>query len=187
MAKKIGVLVGSLRKESYNRKMANALISLRPQYLNLEIVEIRNLQPYNQDWDDEGKTPSEWIEFRNQIRKYDGVLFVSPEYNRSVSGVLKNAIDVGSRPFGKSAWEGKPGGVITVSPGAIGGFGANQNLRQSMVFLNVPCMQQPEAYIGHAADLFDAEGKLKDESVRNFMVEFLKSYDKWVDTILCRK
>src|SRR5205085_8911310 len=106
------------------------------------------------------KPPSEWCNFRDQVRPCDGVLFVTPEYNRSVPGALKNAIDVGSRPYGQSVWDGKPGAVVSVSPGAVGGFGANHHLRQSLVFLNVPAMQQPEAYIGGAAELFDTDGKL---------------------------
>jgi chromate reductase len=108
------------------------------------------------------------------------VLFVTPEYNRSVPAPMKNAIDVGSRPYGKSVWGGKPGAVISVSPGAIGGFGANHHLRQSMVFLNVPCMQQPEAYLGGAGTAFDAAGKLS-ESVKPFLQSFINAYGQWVE------
>ncbi len=179
MSKKIGVFVGSLRKESLNRKMANVLIKLAPKSLTFEIIDIGHLPLYNQDLD-EGTPPSEWQTLRDQIKPCDGVLFVSPEYNRSVPGVLKNAIDVGSRPYGKSAWEGKPGAVMTVSPGAIGGFGANHCLRQSMVFLNVPCMQQPEAYMGNAADLFNANGEIQDEKTIKFLQGFMNNFDNWV-------
>ncbi len=178
--KKIAVLVGSLRKESFNRKMANALKSLAPESLQLEIVEIAQLSLYNQDLDD--TPPNEWVEFRSKIRSSDGVLFVTPEYNRSVPGVLKNAIDIGSRPYGQSAWEGKPGAVISVSPGAIGGFGANHHLRQSLVFLDVPCMQQPEAYIGGAAKLFGANGEIENESIRSLLKDFMASFSEWVTT-----
>ena len=136
--KKIAVFVGSLRKESFNRKMAKALIGLAPESLQLEIVEIGGLPLYDQDLDDEGRPPSAWTAFREQVKSFDGFLFVTPEYNRSVPAVLKNALDVGSRPYGKSIWGGKPGAVMSVSPGAIGGFGANHHLRQSLVFLNVP-------------------------------------------------
>ena len=177
---KIAVLVGSLRKESFNRKMAKALIKLSPDSLTLEIVEIGGLPLYNQDLDD--NPPVAWIEFRQRIKKFDGVLFVTPEYNRSVPGVLKNAIDVGSRPYGKSAWDGKPGAVMSVSPGAIGGFGANHHLRQSMVFLNVPVMQQPEAYIGNAANLFDEEGDLTSDSIREHAAKFMRAFAAWVAT-----
>ena len=177
---KIAVLVGSLRKESFNRKMAKALIKLSPDSLTLEIVEIGGLPLYNQDLDD--NPPVEWAEFRQRIMKFDGVLFVTPEYNRSVPGVLKNAIDVGSRPYGKSVWDGKPGAVMSVSPGAIGGFGANHHLRQSMVFLNIPVMQQPEAYIGNAANLFDEEGNLTTDLNREHAAKFMHAFAAWVAT-----
>jgi chromate reductase len=179
--KMIAVLVGSLRKESFNLKMAKELMKLSPGSLKLEIIEIGNLPLYNQDTDD--NPPAAWTEFRDRIRNVDGVLFVTPEYNRSVSGVLKNAIDVGSRPYGKSAWAGKPGAVVSVSPGAIGGFGANHHLRQSMVFLNMPAMQQPEAYIGQAATLFDEHGSLINESTREFARKFMFAFATWVETV----
>jgi chromate reductase len=114
------------------------------------------------------------------VSSSDAVLFVTPEYNRSVPAPLKNAIDVGSRPYGKSAWSGKPGAVISVSPGAVGGFGANHHLRQSMVFLDVPCMQQPEAYISGAGTAFDETGKLS-ESLKPFLQKFIDAYGKWVE------
>ena len=178
--KKIAVFVGSLRKESFNRKMAKVLAALAPESLKLEIIEIGGLPLYDQDLDDEGRPPSAWIEFRERVKSFDGVLFVTPEYNRSVPGVLKNAIDVGSRPYGQSVWGGKPGAVISVSPGAIGGFGANHHLRQSLVFLDVPAMQQPEAYIGGAAQLFDAHGNITNETTREFLIKFMDAFAAWV-------
>jgi chromate reductase, NAD(P)H dehydrogenase (quinone) len=179
--KTIAVLVGSLRKESLTRKMAKELMKLSPGSLKLEIVEIGGLPLYNQD--NEDNPPAAWTEFRDRIKNVDGVLFVTPEYNRSVPGALKNALDVGSRPYGKSAWDGKPGGVVSVSPSAIGGFGANHHLRQSMVFLNMPAMQQPEAYIGQAADLFDEHGSLVNESTREFARKFMFAFATWVETV----
>ena len=149
----VAVIVGSLRKESYNRKMAQALTGLAPPEIELGIEEIRNLPFYNQD--DEANPPPEVVAFKERIARSDAVLFVTPEYNRSVPGVLKNAIDVASRPYGKSAWSGKPAAIISVSPGAIGSFGANHHLRQSLVFLDMPALQQPEAYITNCARLFD--------------------------------
>lgn len=178
--KRIAVLVGSLRKESLNRKMARALAALAPEALKLEIVEIGGLPLYNEDL--EGDPPAAWTEFRKQVRQADGVLFVTPEYNRSVPGVLKNAVDVGSRPYAMSVWDGKPGAVMSVSPGAIGGFGANHHLRQSLVFLNVPAMQQPEAYIGNAASLFDENGDLANDSIREFAVKYIRAFATWVET-----
>src|SRR5262252_2685871 len=157
--KNVAVLVGSLRKESYNRKMALVLVAMAPAGLKLEIVEIGNLPLYNQDLDS-ASPPEQWVEFRRRIAPMDGVLFVTPEYNRSVPGVLKNAIDVGSRPYGKSVWSRKPCAVMSVSPGAIGGYGANHHLRQSLVFLDMPALQQPEAYIGGADKLFAPDGSI---------------------------
>lgn len=180
MAKQIAVIVGSLRKESFNRKMAKVLIALAPESLKLEIIEIGGLSFYNQDLDDEKKPPADWSEFRKRVKSFDGVLFVTPEYNRSVPGVLKNAIDVGSRPYGQSVWAGKPGAVVSVSPGPIGGFGANHHLRQSLVFLDVPAMQQPEAYIGGAAKLFDANGQIINDATRDLLVKFLDAFAAWV-------
>ena len=180
MTKKIAVFVGSLRKESFNRKMAKVLTTLAPESLTLEIIEIGGLPLYDQDYDDEGKPPSAWTEFRKRVKPFDGILFVTPEYNRSVPGVLKNALDVGSRPYGQSVWGGKPGAVISVSPGVIGGFGANHHLRQSLVFLDVPAMQQPEAYIGGAAQLFDANGDITNETTREFLIKFMNSFAAWV-------
>ncbi|MCW2272324.1 NADPH azoreductase [compost metagenome] len=174
----VAVVVGSLRKESFNRKVARALAELAPSNLKLTIVEIGDLPLYNEDIDVD--PPAAYKTFREQVRTSDAVLFVTPEYNRSVPGVLKNAIDVGSRPYGQSAWSGKPGAVISVSPGAVGGFGANHHLRQSLVFLDVPCMQQPEAYIGGAATLFDDNGKLS-EKVRPFLQGFIDKYAVWVE------
>jgi chromate reductase, NAD(P)H dehydrogenase (quinone) len=180
MAKNVAVLVGSLRNGSYNRMAAKALASLASANLKLEILEIGHLPLYNQDAD--GAPPPEWVAFRNKVKAADAVLFVTPEYNRSVPGVLKNAIDVGSRPYGQSVWDGKPGAVMSVSPGAIGGFGANHHLRQSMVFLNVPMMQMPEAYVGGAAKLFDADGNLANEDTKKFFKAFMDAFAAWVDT-----
>lgn len=179
--KKIAVIVGSLRKESWNRKLALALMKLAHPSLDMEIIEIGQLQLYNQDLDDEGKPTKEWTTFREQLKDKQGFLFVTPEYNRSVPGVLKNAIDVGSRPYGKSVWGSKPGAVISASPGAIGGFGANQHLRQSFVFLDVFCMQQPEAYISSVNQLFDKEGNIVKDETEEFLQKYMDTFAKWVE------
>lgn len=177
--RQVAVIVGSLRKESFSRKIANALADLAPEQLKLEFVEIGQLPLYNQDLD---AAPSEaWVAFRQRVRAADAVLFVTPEYNRSMPGVLKNAIDVASRPYGQSAWDGKPGAVVSVSPGAIGAFGANHHLRQSLVFLNVPAMQQPEAYVGNVASLLDDSGKLVNDGTRNFLGKFMTSFAAWIE------
>ncbi len=177
-SKKIAVILGSLRMDSLNRKMAKALMAVSPGSLSLEILEIGELQMYNQDMDE--TPPGAWTEFRDRLKGFDGLLFVTPEYNRSVPGVLKNAIDVGSRPYGKNSWDGKPGAVFSVSPGHIGGFGANHHLRQSLVFLNVPVMAQPEAYFGDAGQLFDDHGHLQTESSRDFLRNFMIAFSEWV-------
>ena len=175
----IAVLVGSLRKESINRKVALALAELAPANLKLNIVEIGDLPLYNEDIDG-AAPPAAYSTFRQHVRSSDAVLFVTPEYNRSVPGVLKNAIDVGSRPYGQSVFSGKPGAVISVSPGAIGGFGANHHLRQSLVFLDVPCMQQPESNLGGAGSVFDESGKVS-EKTKPFLQTFIDAYGKWVE------
>jgi chromate reductase len=176
--RKIAVIVGSLRKESFNRKVAKTLMLQAPPQLEMEIVEIGHLPFYNQDFDD--NPPAVFTEFRATIKKFDGVLFVTPEYNRSMPGVLKNAIDVASRPYGQSAWNGKPCGVVSVSPGAIGGFGANHHLRQSLVFLNMPAMQAPEAYIGGIGNQFDGDN-LTNESTKKFLQTYIDAFATWVE------
>jgi chromate reductase, NAD(P)H dehydrogenase (quinone) len=174
----VAVFVGSMRKDSLNRKMANALIALAAPALKLEIIEIGQLPLYNADH--EADPPQVVRDFKQRLESFDAVLFVTPEYNRSVPGVLKNAIDVGSRPYGKSSWNSKPGAVISVSPGPIGAFGANHHLRQSLVFLNVPALPH-EAYIGNAAKLFDDKGALIDDSTRQFMQNFLQRFADWIE------
>jgi chromate reductase, NAD(P)H dehydrogenase (quinone) len=178
----VAVIVGSLRQGSLNRMTAKVLATLASPALTLATVEIGDLPLYNQDLDDAPPTP--WTAFRAQIAAADAILFVTPEYNRSIPGALKNAIDVGSRPSGHSAWNGKPTAIVSVSPGAIGGFGANHSLRQAMVFLNMPVMQQPEAYLGGAAALFDKEGNLINDGTRKFLKTFIDAFAIWVEKLL---
>jgi chromate reductase len=179
------VLVGSLRKASLNRMLANALISLAPSSLKLDILEIGQLPLYNEDIE-AAAPPVPWTAFRQRIKAADAVLFVTPEYNRSVPAALKNALDVGSRPYGASVWDRKPGAVVSSSPGAVGAFGANHHLRQSLVFLNVPTMQQPEAYIGHVDKLFDEHGKIASDGTRKFLQAIMLAFANWVETISAR-
>lgn len=177
---RIAVLVGSLRRESFNRKLALALTQLAPADFRLEQAELGDLPPYNQD-DDAHQAPPV-LRLKTQVADAQGVLFVTPEYNRSVPGVLKNAIDVGSRPYGQSVWAGKPAAIMTLSPGALGGFGANHHLRQSLVFLDMPPMQQPEAYIGGAATLFAEDGAVQNESTGQFFQNFMQRFAAWIET-----
>ena len=185
MSKRIvGVFVGSLRKKSYSRQVANTLKTLAPEDLALEFIELGDLEMYNQDLDDEGRVPASWSRFREHVKQLDAVLFVTPEYNRSIPAILKNALDIGSRPFGQNVWNGKPGAVISVSPGALGAFGANHLFRQSLVVLNIPTMQQPEAYIGNVAKLYDDEGELISEKTRDYLNSIIRAFAAWINTNL---
>ncbi|MBY7142083.1 NAD(P)H-dependent oxidoreductase [Virgibacillus sp. NKC19-3] len=177
---KIAVLVGSLRKESFSRKIAENVMELFPDPFETEIIPIGDLPLYNQDFDDDGNPPHQWTTFREKIKEFDAVLFVTPEYNRSVPGVLKNAIDIGSRPKVDSVWNDKPAAIISNSPRNLSGFGANHHLRQSLVFFNMPIVQQPEAYLANVATLLDDNGKINN----NDTVQFLQSVvDAFVDLI----
>jgi chromate reductase len=182
MAYKIAIIVGSLREASLNRKVARSICAIRGDNLDCEMIEIGNLPLYNQDSD--ANPPPEYVEFRRKVAAADGVLFVSPEYNRGIPGVLKNAIDVGSRPYGQSVFDKKPAAIVTASPGSIGGFGANHQIRQACVFLNMPVMAQPEAYLGHVSeDSFDASGCLKDGPLKELVTKLAHAFHDWVDMI----
>jgi chromate reductase len=177
--KKIAVVVGSLRKDSFSGKIAKAMSQLAEGKLDMEVVEIRDLPLYDEDLETATPPPA-YTAFRERIRAADGILFVTPEYNRSVPAALKNAIDVGSRPYGKAAWTGKPCAIVSQSPGALGGFGANHHLRQSLPFLNMPAMAAPEAYIGGIASKFEGD-QLVDESLRGFLQTFVDGFAAWVE------
>lgn len=180
---KIAIIVGSLRDGSINRKVARSLCALHDR-LDCSIVEIGDLALYNPDHDGDDR-PAAWTEFRDAVKAADGVLFVTPEYNRSMPGALKNAIDVGSRPYGKSAWAKKPAAIITVSPGALGGALANHALRQCCVFLDMPVMQQPEAYLGQVGDdKFGDDGLLKDGDLKKLVDTIAKAFADWCDIII---
>jgi NAD(P)H-dependent FMN reductase/ketosteroid isomerase-like protein len=180
MAAKVAMLVGSLRKGSLTRKVAMALMPLAPKTLDCSVHEIGDLPLYNEDLD--GEPPVAWQRFRSGIKGSDAVLFLTPEYNRSIPGCLKYAIDVGSRPQGKNLWDGLPAGVISVTPYKMGAFGANHALRQTFVFLNMPVMQQPEAYIGGAGDLFDQRGNIESDETRQFLTRFMEAFATWIET-----
>ena len=181
-SRNVAVLVGSLRAASYNRTMAHVLAAVAPDTLSLSIVEIGGLVPFNQEFES-GSTPAEYTTFRQTVKAADAVLFVTPEYNRSIPGVLKNAVDVGSRPYGESVFKGKPAAVMSVSPGATGGFGANHHLRQVLSYLDMPTMGQPEAYIGGAAGLFDEAGNLKSGATKTFVTDFMTAFSAWIEKL----
>jgi chromate reductase len=180
MAKKVGVVVGSLRKGSFSRLVGKTCAEVAPSSLSFEFIDIGEVSLYNQDLDT-ANPPATWQKLRGAVRACDAILFLTPEYNRSVPGVLKNAIDIASRPYGNSAWDGKPCAVVSVSPGAMGAFGANHHLRQSLVFLNMPAMPQPEAYVGNAGKMFDEAGKMTNDATREFLTKFMAAYATWVE------
>lgn len=179
---KIAIIVGSLREGSINRKIARSICALKDDNLDCSIVEIGDLPLYNQDI--EKNPPEQWVRFKEQIAAVDGILFCTPEYNRGMPGVLKNAIDVGSRPYGRSVWDRKPAAIVSASPGSIGGALSNHQVRQSCVFLNMPVMQQPEAYLGHVNDdSFDENGKLKEGPLLGLVEKLAHAFAEWVTTI----
>lgn len=181
---KIAIIAGSLRKDSINRKVARTMCALESGRLDCSIVEIGDLPLYNQEYDNSPDEPAAYRVFREKIAAAEGVLFCSPEYNRGIPGVLKNAIDVGSRPYGKSVWNRKAAAIVTASPGAIGGFGANHQIRQSCVFLNMPVMQHPEAYLGHVNDdSFGPDGLVKEGPLRDILVGLAAAFADWVHLI----
>lgn len=173
---KVGIIVGSLRKDSVSKKIANYVAGLFPEGYDTEFVEIGQLPLYNQDYDDENNVPTEYTAFRNRMKDIDAVLFVTPEYNRSIPATIKNALDVGSRPYGQSIWDGKPAAIISQSPSNLSGFGANHHLRQPLVFLNMPVLQQPEVYLANSYDLFDENGKLTKEDTGKFLNDFVQAF-----------
>lgn len=177
--KKIGVIVGSLRQGAYSRLMARAVRKLAPPTLVFSEIEIGDLPHYNQDLETDDPPPA-WTKFRGQLRACDGILFVTPEYNRSIPGALKNALDVGSRPWGHSSWSGKPAGAISTTPGALGGMAANHHLRQVLLAVNLAAMPYPEAYIAAVATLFDENGELQSEDTRKFLRDFIQAFEAWV-------
>lgn len=177
-ALRVGVVVGSLRRESMCRKLAASAMRMAPPSLRLEILEIGDLPLYDEDLD-EGPVPLPWLRFRDQVRSVDALLFITPEYNRSVPAPLKNAVDVGSAPHGANVFAGRPAGIISLSPGRLGAFGANHHLRQSLVFLDMPTMAQPEAYLGGSYEMFDDDGRLASETVEGLVGVYLERFEQW--------
>ncbi len=180
MVAEVAVIIGSLRKGSLSRCVARSLIACSPETLNAEIVEIGDLPFYNPDWEEQGMKPAAWTTFRERIRESDAVLFVTPEYNRSIPAVLKNAVDVGSRPRRESVWNERPAAIVSASPGAVGGFGANHHLRQVLMCVNAPTMQHPEAYVGGVKAFFDDQGQLTNEATRAFFYEIMSAFARWI-------
>lgn len=186
MSRTIATIVGSLRANSNSERIARAIAAEAPASLTFDVVKIGDLPLYNPDLD--ANPPAVWTAFRARIKSADAVLFVTPEYNRSVPGALKNAIDVGSRPYGQSALAGKPAAVVSSSMGPISGFGANHHLRQSLAFLDMPTLQQPEVYLGGVNDgWFGADGRLTKDDTRAFIGKFAKAFAEWIERTSPRK
>jgi chromate reductase len=175
---RIAVVVGSLRKDSFNRQLALALAAMGPRDFSFEHVRIDDLPPYNQDLE---QNPAEPVRrLKSEIASAQGLLFVTPEYNRSIPGVLKNAIDHASRPYGQSVWNGKPAGVTGISVGAIGTALAQQHLRNVLAYLDVPTLGQPEAFVQNKPGLFDASGGIGIEDTRKFLQGWMEKYVDWI-------
>jgi len=179
MAYNIVTIVGSLRKESFTLKIANALAKLAPASLKLDVITLGGISFFNQDL--EANPPADWIAFREKLQKSNGVLFVTPEYNRSISGVLKNAIDVGSRPYGKSSFLGKPTGIISNSPGPLGGVSAAKHLQNILPGISGPIMGQPETYLTGIGDAFNEKGELVKEAVQKVLHQYLEAFAAFVE------
>lgn len=179
MTKVIGVIIGSLRKESFSKKIGRVILAMAPEGFEFKIISLADLPIYNQDFDDNNEVPETITVYREVLKAIDGFIFITPEYNRSVPAVLKNALDVGSRPYGKNLWDAKPSAVFSNSPGNLSAFGANHHLRQSLVFLNVPTMQQPEVYLPKVDELFDENGILKDKNTEVFLQKAVDAFIIW--------
>lgn len=178
--KTIGVFVGSMRRASYSKQIARCLADMMPEGWNVRFIRIDDLPLFNQDFEEDGTTPQAYTRYREEVKALDAFLFVTPEYNRSVPAVLKNALDVGSRPYGQNCFDGKPAAIVSVSPGRTGGFGANHHLRQVMVFLNIYVMQQPEAYVGGVDAMLAEDGTLKDAKSRDYLQNIAGAFADWV-------
>jgi len=175
----VALLLGSARRIGWTRKLASAMRELAPPTLMFQDIEIANLPLYHEELESP-TPPAQWVRFRDEVAAMDALLFVTPEYNRSIPAALKNAIDIGSSPDDRSVWRGKPAAIASFSPGMMGGFGANHHLRQSLVFLDVPVLQQPEIYLGRIDRLFDADDKLHDGLVRELVASFLSTFATWI-------
>ena len=182
MTHHVGVLIGSLRRASFTRKVTEAMIVLAPDTLSFDHIAIGDLPLFNQDYEEDIPAPASYAPFRAAVAACDALLFATPEYNRSVPAVLKNALDVGSRPYGSSVWGGKPAAVISVSPGALGGALANHALRQSLVYLDTATMAQPEAYIGNAAKLIGDDGQVVEAS-REMFTKYMAAFAAWIERV----
>jgi chromate reductase len=174
------VIVGSLRKESYTRKIARAVMAMAPPTLSLSFVEIGDLPLYNPDLEGDS-APQAWVEFRRRIREVDSLLFFTPEFNRGMPAAMKNAIDVGSRPPGQNSWGGKPAGTVSATPGGLGAMASHHQLRQSLAAVGVAVMPSPEMFIANVSTLLGEDGSVTNEKTREQLQKFLNAYAVWVE------
>jgi chromate reductase len=179
MARKIGLIIGSLRKAGFTRMLGTAVMQLAPASMTIHEVGIGDLPLYNLDLETDSP-PAQWTTFREGVKKADGVLFLTPEFNRGIPGALKNAIDVGSRPWGHSVWNGKPTAVMSITPGPLGAMAAHQQLRHTLSVINSPTLPGPEVYMHSAATLFDDAGKLKNDDTKKIIETVLSGFDTWI-------
>ncbi|RTL54562.1 MAG: NAD(P)H-dependent oxidoreductase [Bradyrhizobiaceae bacterium] len=179
MAHNVLVIVGSLRKEAFSLKVANALARLAPSSLKLDVATLHGISFFHQD--EEANPPADWVAFRDRIKASDAVIFVTPEYNRSIPGVLKNAIDVASRPYGKSSFLGKPVGIVSNSPGPLGGVSAAMDLKKILPGISGPILGQPEIYLTNVGNSFDDKGNLTGESLQKVLEQYLAAFAAFVE------
>lgn len=180
--KVIGILAGSLRKESFSKKLGKAVVSMAPEGYEFRMISLEDLPVYNQDFDDHDQVPDSYVAFRKEIAAMDGFIFITPEHNRSIPAVLKNAVDIASRPKGKNLWGGKPGAVFSNSPGPLAAFGAHHHLRQCLVCLNVYVQAQPEVYLAKIGEAFEESGDL-NPSVKGFVQKAVDAFVSWVERL----
>jgi len=180
--KVIGILAGSLRKESFPKKLGKAVVSMAPEGYEFRMISLEDLPVYNQDFDDHDQVPDSYVAFRKEIAAMDGFIFITPEHNRSIPAVLKNAVDIASRPRGKNLWSGKPGAVFSNSPGPLSAFGAHHHLRQVLVCLNVHVQAQPEVYLAKIGEAFEENGDL-NTSVKGFVQKAVDAFVSWVERL----
>jgi chromate reductase len=173
----VGIFAGSLRKESFSKKVALDLSKRLTGDLEGKIIDISSLPLFNEDLED--NPPREWAEFREKVKEADAFIFVTPEYNRSIPAVLKNALDVASRPSGKGVWQGKPGGIVSLSPGKIGGFGASQHLRQAAACVGISVMPSPEVYLSGVNEILNEAGEVEDERAKGLLDRFMSNFASW--------
>jgi chromate reductase, NAD(P)H dehydrogenase (quinone) len=171
---KVGIVVGSIRNNSFSEQLGKNIVELLPEGYEAEFIEIGNLPLYNQDSDED--IPAVYTSFRETVKALDAVVFVTPEHNRSIPAALKNALDVGSRPYGSNVWDGKPALIVSQSPSNLSGFGANHHLRQVLAFLNMPVVQQPEVYIANVHELLDEDGKITNEDTVGFLQSAVNAF-----------